>query len=284
MGLVEGVVGGGFVQLPEVGGDLGGGAGLLQPLHELVLHRRHQVALLLADRLAQVVRLGAGRSRPSAGDLHQLLLVEDAAVGRLGDRHAGAGRGSVTDDGVLLALRVGGDVGHRAGPVEGDERDDVVELGRAGPCFIASRMPSDSSWKTPVRVAAGEHREGLGVVDRDLADVDARPARALDDVDRVLDHVEVAQAEEVHLQQADLLDRAHRVLGDDLVLALGLRRCRCRSGPAGRCWSSASCSGTTSCSGRSAITTAAAWIELLRMIPSRPWATSMIRFASGSAS
>ena len=41
-------------------------------------------------------------------------------------------------------------------------------------------------------------------------------------VDRVLDHVEVAQAEEVHLQQADLLDRAHRVLGDDLVLALGL--------------------------------------------------------------
>ena len=34
--------------------------------------------------------------------------------------------------------------------------------------------------------------------------------------------------------------------------------------------SSASCSGTTSCSGRSAITTAAAWIELLRMIPSRP--------------
>ena len=48
--------------------------------------------------------------------------------------------------------------------------------------------------------------------------------------------------------------------------------------------SSASCSGTISCSGRSAITTAAAWIELLRMIPSRPWATSMIFFASGSAS
>ena len=48
--------------------------------------------------------------------------------------------------------------------------------------------------------------------------------------------------------------------------------------------SSASCNGTTSCSGRSEITTAAAWIELLRMIPSRPWATSMIFFASGSAS
>ena len=54
--------------------------------------------------------------------------------------------------------------------------------------------------------------------------------------------------------------------------------------PAGALRSSASCSGTISCSGRSAITTAAAWIELLRMIPSRPWATSMILFASGSAS
>ena len=63
-----------------------------------------------------------------------------------------------------------------------------------------------------------------------------------------------------------------------LPVAVGVR---CRRGGLR---SSASCSGTTSCSGRSAITTAAAWIELLRMIPSRPWATSMIFFASGSAS
>ena len=47
---------------------------------------------------------------------------------------------------------------------------------------------------------------------------------------------------------------------------------------------SASCSGTMSVSGRSAITTAAAWIEELRTIPSRPWAVSMMRFASGSSS
>ena len=47
---------------------------------------------------------------------------------------------------------------------------------------------------------------------------------------------------------------------------------------------SASCSGTMSVSGRSAITTAAAWIEELRTIPSRPWATSTICFAVGSSS
>jgi len=47
---------------------------------------------------------------------------------------------------------------------------------------------------------------------------------------------------------------------------------------------SASCKGTMSVSGRSAITTAAAWIEELRTIPSSPRATSMIWFATGSRS
>ncbi len=47
---------------------------------------------------------------------------------------------------------------------------------------------------------------------------------------------------------------------------------------------SASCSGTMSVSGRSEITTAAAWIDELRTIPSRPLATSMIWRAWGSSS
>ena len=39
--------------------------------------------------------------------------------------------------------------------------------------------------------------------------------RCLDEVERRLDHREVAQPEEVHLQQAELLDPVHLVLGDD---------------------------------------------------------------------
>ena len=69
-------------------------------------------------------------------------------------------------------------------------------------------------------------------------------ARALDDVQRVLDDVEVAQAQEVHLQQAELLDRLHRELGDEPVVAA--RRCRSPLPPLPE---SASCSGTMSVSG-----------------------------------
>ena len=40
-----------------------------------------------------------------------------------------------------------------------------------------------------------------------------------DQLDRLVDHVEVAQAEEVHLQQAERLDVPHPELGDDLLVA-----------------------------------------------------------------
>ena len=81
-------------------------------------------------------------------------------------------------------------------------------------------MPDDSNWKTPVASPRCEHLVGLRVVERDRADVDAA-----DELDRLVDHVEVAQAEEVDLQQAERLDVAHRELGHDLLVgALLLER------------------------------------------------------------
>ncbi|CAB4345305.1 unannotated protein [freshwater metagenome] len=46
--------------------------------------------------------------------------------------------------------------------------------------------------------------------------------RAFDDVERVLNHVEVSQTKEIHLQQAKLLYRFHRELRDDLVYAIAI--------------------------------------------------------------
>ena len=48
---------------------------------------------------------------------------------------------------------------------------------------------------------------------------------AADEADRLVDHVEVPQAEEVHLQEPERLDVLHRELGDDLLVgALLLQR------------------------------------------------------------
>ena len=49
--------------------------------------------------------------------------------------------------------------------------------------------------------------------------------RALDQFEGALDGRQVAETEEVHLEQSEVLDPVHLVLGDDLrILALALHR------------------------------------------------------------
>ena len=108
---------------------------------------------------------------------------------------------------VALAARVGRDLVHRARAVERDERDEVLELRRLD---LLQRLAHALGLELEHadRVAPGHHLVGLLVVERERRHVGPLAGGALDDVQRVLDHVEVAQAEEVHLEQADLLDRA----------------------------------------------------------------------------
>ena len=77
-------------------------------------------------------------------------------------------------------------------------------------------------------VARAQHLERLLVVEGDAVDVGAGAGRRLDEVERDLEDVEVAQAEEVHLQQAEVLDAVHLVLRDDRSrrqVAARLRAC-----------------------------------------------------------
>ena len=64
-------------------------------------------------------------------------------------------------------------------------------------------------------VASPQHREDLVVVEGQVVDVGSRPGRSLDLVEGALDHRQVPQAEEVHLEQAELFDSVHLVLGDE---------------------------------------------------------------------
>ena len=127
--------------------------------------------------------------------------------------------GTVTRVRVALAPRVRRDLVHGARAVQRDERDEVVELRRLDlPQGALHALGLELEHAD--RVAGGHHLVGLLVVEREPRHVGPLAGRALDDVQRVLDDVEVAQAEEVHLQQAELLDRLHRELRDELVVAL----------------------------------------------------------------
>jgi hypothetical protein len=71
------------------------------------------------------------------------------------------------------------------------------------------------------RLAAGKHLEGLFVVEGILS-ISIFALDLLDALDGVGDDGEVPDTEEVELEEAGFLDGVHVVLGDDLVLALGI--------------------------------------------------------------
>ena len=110
---------------------------------------------------------------------------------------------------------------HRAGPIEGDEGGDIVE--RVGG-ERADQGPHGRGLELehPDGVASLEQFEGRAIVELDGVDVELDALRILDQLETVGDDVEVSQAQEVHLEQPEILDAVHLVLGDDRRLLDGL--------------------------------------------------------------
>ena len=111
---------------------------------------------------------------------------------------------------AVLAVDVG--VHHaaveRAGPVQGRAGDDVADVVRPQPLeqlADAVRLELEHA----LGVAALQQRVRLRVVQRQLVDVDRLAARLLDQLDRVVQQRQGAQAQEVHLEHADLFQVAH---------------------------------------------------------------------------
>ena len=201
-------------QLPDALGLRGGGVALAAARDELLALLGHELAVLLAHGAAEDVRLAHGEARHLGGDLHDLLLVHHDPV-RLPREllHRGV---LVRDLGpAVLALDEVGNELHRAGSVERDHGDEVFEL--LGP-ETAERVahPGRLELEHAERLRLGEHLVRFLVVERQAIEVEVEPAGLLDQRHRVGEHGERAESEEVHLQEPELLDRSHRVAGDQL--------------------------------------------------------------------
>ena len=89
----------------------------------------------------------------------------------------------------------------------------------------SARIGPPSSWNTPTVSPRRSISNVWDVVERHAVDVGPRPGALLDELERDLEDVEVAQAEEVHLEEAEVFDPVHLVLRDDrgvLDVAAGL--------------------------------------------------------------
>ena len=182
--------------------------------------------LLLAHGLAQQVRLAHRVPGQLLRDEQHLLLIDDQAVGvvqdvgqRLGqlrvDRHDRLAPGLAVR---VVVVRVGA---HRARPVQRVDGGDVLEPVRP---HRPQQRPHRAALELehPERVAAGEQVIGGLVVERQGLQVDRDALVRLDAGQRVVQDRQVAQAEEVHLEQPEVLAARVVELGDDRAVCLPL--------------------------------------------------------------
>ena len=107
----------------------------------------------------------------------------------------------------MLAGNVARDVVHRAGPVECDHGDDILEA-------VGLQLAQDVAHARTFqledagRIAAAQHLVGLGIVERNVEEIEL-DAPALQDFPRLLQHRQRLQAEEIELHQPGGLDIFH---------------------------------------------------------------------------
>ena len=139
-------------------------------------------------------------------DLHHLFLIHDDAVGR---RQAASQVGVEVVD-LLLALFTQDEVvdharTERAGSIEREHGDDVFE---AVGGQLLEQLLHAFRFNLEDRRGIGVLQDlvGLGIVEGQRIEIGAHAGQLLDVIDGELDDGQVAQAEEVELDQAHLFD------------------------------------------------------------------------------
>ena len=173
----------------------------------------HDGLLLLGHRASDQVAPAHAVAAEIPHDLHDLLLIDNAAVGRLENRpHLLA---VVSDSlGVFLAPDILGDEFHRARPVERDARYDILEAARLQ---LLHEILHAGAFKLEhaLAPAAADHVHDRGVIVVDFGKVQRDRSVLIYKIYSVIDDRQRAKTEEVHLEQAKLFERSHRVLGRD---------------------------------------------------------------------
>ena len=212
----EPVVGERLDQVEQIGGEPLRDPLADAPRDEALPLLADELAFLLGHDLAERVRLPHGIARHPNGDLHDLLLIDHDAVGVLEHRLEVRMRIHHLAPAVLAlgVLRVHPGV-ERSGTVERHERHQVFE-----PVGFEQLDQAPHPRRFHLEHAGGvptaEHRVGLGVIQRDVVDVELGAPRAKVP-QGLLDDRKRPQTKEVHLEQPELSDAVHVELRDHLL-------------------------------------------------------------------
>ena len=194
----------------------------LRSLDELIPVPLHQLDLLLAHRLSQAVCVVHREARKVVGDLHHLFLIEDHPVGHVEDRLQG--RVEVFDlFPAMFAVAVEGMHTRTewAGSIQRKNCDQILEaVGNQVSKQLSHAVALELEYAVGLTLA--EQLVGGLVIERNGLDID-RFTLLGDQAASSIDDGEIAQSKEVHLEQTQLLQRLHRILGHDVIAVFGER-------------------------------------------------------------
>ena len=189
---------------------MGGAAG-----EEFLALRGHLVAILFAHGAAQDIGFAEGKSGQAIGDLHDLLLIKNDAVGFFQDFLQFR---QIVGDFFLAVLAGDEIVDHAAldgaGAIERVERGQVFE---ARGLITAQDVAHAAGLKLEDGGGIGACKKliGGGIVERKRMEIDLHGAIGGDELHGIGENRERGQAEEIHLQQAEALESLHVVLRGD---------------------------------------------------------------------
>ena len=178
----------------------------------------HHFVLLLGHCPAYQVTSAVTVSGQVPHNLHHLLLIYHASVCHIQNRLQFFG--FVPDAGwIHLAGDISGNGIHRTGPVQGDRRDDILKAGRFHVCQEACHACA-FHLENAVRISPADHFIDLRIVQGNILGLHVNTGLP-HHVQRVPDNCQCTQPQEVHFQQTEPFNRAHRVLGGNhLIVAL----------------------------------------------------------------
>ena len=196
-------------------------AGLGAAVHKMFPLCLHDGMLLFAHGAADVICLPEGEACQFPEDLHDLLLIDDAAVGHI--QNVRQLRGLVADLIRLVPVaQIGGNGVHGARAVQTDQSDDIFKiLGLQAHKHLLHA--GGFQLEHTLGIALPQHFVGIRVVIVQLADGKLRVLLLHRNL-RISDDGQGAQTQKVHFQKTQFFDLGHIELGHRQAVVSGKRQ------------------------------------------------------------
>ena len=182
-------------------------------MDEVLAFLCHDVVLFLGHCASYQIAAPVGIACQCANDLHNLLLIDHAAIGGTENRlqqwvQIGYAAG------IVLALDIARNLLHRAGAIEGDTCDEVFKTVRLE---LLQKLPHAAGFQLehPVGIAGRNHLIHLGIGKGETVEIRCLFSVLLNKTKRIANDRERAKPKEVHLQQPEFFQRGHRKLRGD---------------------------------------------------------------------